>query len=187
LSANSVQFSTWDLSAHPELPASYLAAHKTVVWFTGNSYPAPITPYEKELKALLDGGGRLFMSGQDILDQAAGTTAFVHDYLHIDWDGTEVQNDKPTADVHSVSGNPVTDGIGAVPIDHSVLGATFEDQVTPIAPATPAFTDDTAEPDALSVADASYKVVFLAFPFEAYGSASQKADLMNRALTWFGS
>ena len=27
------------------------------------------------------------MSGQDILDQAAGTTAFVHDYLHIDWDG----------------------------------------------------------------------------------------------------
>ena len=34
------------------------------------------------------------MSGQDILDQAAGTTAFVHDYLHIAWDGTEVQNDK---------------------------------------------------------------------------------------------
>ena len=34
------------------------------------------------------------MSGQDILDQAAGTTDFVHDYLHIDWDGTEIQNDK---------------------------------------------------------------------------------------------
>lgn len=187
LAANGVAYSDWDLGANPELPQSYLTAHKTVIWFTGNSYPAPITPYEKELKALLDGGGRLFMSGQDILDQAAGTTAFVHDYLHIDWDGTEVQNDKPTADVHSVSGNPVTDGIGAVPIDHSVLGATFEDQITPIAPATPAFTDDAAETDALSVADASYKVVFLAFPFEAYGNASQKADLMDRALTWFGS
>ena len=36
------------------------------------------------------------MSGQDILDQAAGTTAFVHDYLHITWDGTETQNDKST-------------------------------------------------------------------------------------------
>ena len=72
------------------------------------------------------------MTGQDILDQAAGTTAFVHDYLHIDWDGTETQNDKATAAVHGVAGNPVTDGIGTVPLDHSVLGAPFEDQITPI-------------------------------------------------------
>ena len=52
------------------------------------------------------------MSGQDILDQAAGTTPFVQNYLHIDWDGTETQNDKATDAVHSVTGNPVTDGIG---------------------------------------------------------------------------
>ena len=85
------------------------------------------------------------MSGQDVLDQAAGTTAFVHDYLHIDWDGTEVQNDKATDAVHSVDGNPVTDGIGAVPLDHSVLNAAYEDQITPIAPADAAFTDDSAD------------------------------------------
>lgn len=180
-------FSRWDLSEDPDLPASYLTAHTTVVWFTGNAYPAPITPYEAELRAFLDGGGRLFMSGQDILDQAAGTTAFVRDYLHIDWDGTETQNDKATASVTGVAGNPVTDGIGAVPLDHSVLGATFEDQVTPIAPATTAFTDDTAEPDALTVAAGPYKVVFLAFPFEAYGTAAQKADLMGRVLTYFAA
>lgn len=187
LSANSTPFSTWDLGTDPALPQSYLTAHTTVVWFTGNSYPGPITPYENELKAFLDGGGRLLMSGQDILDQAAGTTSFVHDYLHIDWDGTEVQNDKATNAVHSVSGNPVTDGIGSVPIDHTVLQAAFEDQITPIAPATAAFTDDASDSDALSVADGGYKVVFLAFPFEAYGTASQRADLMARSLSWFGT
>jgi hypothetical protein len=187
LTANGVQFSTWDLGQDTNLPQSYLTAHKTVVWFTGNSYPAPITPYEKELKALLDGGGRLLMSGQDILDQAAGTTTFVHDYLHIDWDGSETQNDKATANVTGVSGNPVTNGIGPIALDHSVLAATFEDQVTPIAPATPAFTDDSSNPDALSVADGPYKVVFLAFPLEAYGSSGDKADLMGRALTWFNA
>ncbi len=187
LTATGTAFSRWDLSADPELPRSYLTAHSTVVWFTGNAYPAPITPYEADLKAFLDGGGRLFMSGQDILDQAAGTTSFVRDYLHIDWNGTEQQNDKATATVQGVAGNPVSDGIGTVPLDHSVLGATFEDQVTPIAPATAAFTDDTTEPDALSVADGSYKVVFLAFPFEAYGTAAEKADLMQRVLTYFGS
>jgi hypothetical protein len=130
------------------------------------------------------------MSGQDILDQAGGTTAFVHDYLHIDWDGSEVQNDKATGSVVSVAGNPVTNGIGSVPLDHSVLGANFEDQVTPIAPATPAFTDTLTtpgQPDALTVAEGSYKVMFLAFPLEAYGSAAQKASLMSKTLAWFGS
>jgi len=177
----------WDLNADPELSASYLALHKNVVWFTGNSYPAPITPYESDLKALLDGGGRLLMSGQDILDQAAGTTAFVSDYLHIDWNGTEVQNDKATVAVHGVGGNPVSDGIGAVPLDHSVLGANFEDQITPIAPATAAFTDDSGAPDALSVTAGPYKVVFLAFPLEAYGTAANKADLVSRVFSYFGS
>ena len=184
LTADGVKFGYWDLTKDPALPQSYLTAHHNVVWFTGNSYPGPITPYESELKALLDGGGRLFMSGQDILDQAAGTTSFVKNYLHVDWSGTEAQNDKATADVHSVAGNPVTDGIGSVPLDHSVLQANFEDEVTPIAPATVAFTDDSSAGDALTVADGGYRVMFLAFPFEAYGSASQKADLMQRALSW---
>jgi len=186
LTANGTPFSRWDLAADPVLPRTYLTAHKTVVWFTGNVYPAPITPYEADLKAFLDGGGKLFMSGQDVLDQAAGTTAFVHDYLHIAWDGTETQNDKATAAVHGVAGNPVSDGIGAVTLDHSVLNATFEDEVTPIAPATAAFTDDSAAADALTVADGPYKVVFLAFPFEAYGTATDKSDLIARTLTFFG-
>ncbi|MFD1049207.1 hypothetical protein ACFQ1S_28565, partial [Kibdelosporangium lantanae] len=185
LTANGVGFSYWDLSADQVLPRTYVTAHRNVVWFTGNTYPAPITPYEGLLKTFLDGGGRLLLSGQDVLDQAAGTTAFVHDYLHIDWDGTDRQNDKATTAVHGVSGNPVSDGIGAIPIDHTVLGATFEDQVTPIAPATTAFTDDTTAPDALTVTAGPYKVVFLAFPLEAYGTAAQKADLMKRVLTYF--
>ncbi len=184
LTANGVPYSYWDLSADPALPVSMLTAHKNVVWFTGNSYPGPIMPYESELAAFLDGGGRLFMSGQDILDQSAGTTPFVHNYLHINWDGSEAQNDKPTADVHGVAGNAVTGGIGAIALDHSALGSSYEDEITPITPATPAFTDDTSVPDALTVAAGAYRVVFLAFPFEAYGTATDKADLMNRVLAY---
>jgi uncharacterized repeat protein (TIGR01451 family) len=181
-------FGSWDLGANPVLPASYLNAHSNVVWFTGASYPAPIAPYERELSGFLDGGGRLFMSGQDILDQSGGTTDFVHNYLHIDWDGSEIQNDKPTSNVAGVTGNPVTDGVGTVPLDLSVLdGAQFSDQVTPIAPATAAFTDDSSATDGLTVADGPYKVIFMAFPFEEFGTAAAKSDLLERALAWFGS
>ncbi len=185
LTAAGQPFDTWDLDADTALPQTYLNAHSNVVWFTGNSYPAPITPYESRLQSFLSGGGRLLMSGQDILDQAAGTTPFVHDWLHITWDGSEAQNDKPTDAVHGVSGNPVSNGIAAVPLDHDVLSATYEDQITPNAGALTAFTDDSGEPDALTFAGA-YKVAFLAFPLEAYGTAANKADLVGRVFSFFG-
>lgn len=187
LTSAGASYSTWDLASDPELPQSYLSAHKSVVWFTGNSYPDPVGPYETELASYLDGGGRLLMSGQDILDQAAGTTPFVRNYLHINWNGSETQNDKATSSVTGVGGNPLTTGLGTVPLNHSVLGANFEDQITPISPAAAAFTDDNGATDALSVADGSYKVAFLAFPLEAFGSAADQAKLMGNTLTYFGS
>jgi hypothetical protein len=187
LTTNGIDYSYWDLGADPTLPLSVLTSHTNVIWFTGNTSSGPLAPYESELASFLDNGGKLFMSGQDILDSSAGTTAFVHDYLHINWDSANTTNNKITSDVHGAAGNPVTDGVGAVPLDHSVLNATFEDEITPTTPATAAFTDDTAATDGLSVAAGVYKAVFLAFPFEAYGSAAQKSDLMSRALTWLDS
>ena len=163
-----------------------MKAHKAIVWFTGNAYPAPITPYESKLKDFLDNGGHFFLSGQDVLDQAAGTTAFVYDYLHVNWDGSETQNDISTSQVHGVGGNPITGSIGAIALDHSVLGAAFEDQITLVSPATAAFTDDKGQDDALNVTTSGYKVVFLAFPFEAYGSVNDKATLMAKILNYFG-
>jgi uncharacterized repeat protein (TIGR01451 family) len=184
----STPYSVWDLATDADLPLSYLKAHKNVVWWTGRSYPAPITPYESRLASFLDGGGRLLMSGQDLLDQAAGTTAFVRNYLHVDWDGSEVQNDKATATVTAVASSPVTAGLGTVTLDHSVLkGDAFEDRITPIPPATAAFTDSSGAPDALTVASGAYKVFFAAFPVEAFGTDAQKATLVSNTLSWFAT
>ena len=86
-----------------------------------------------------------------------------------------------------MSGSPVSDGVGAVPLDLSVLGGVqFSDELTLVAPAAPAFTDDGAKPDGLSVDTGTYKVVFLAFPFEEYGTAAQKSELVTRVLGFFG-
>lgn len=57
LTGAGVSFSTWDLDADSNLPVNYLLAFKNVVWFTGDTYPAPITPYEARLQAFLDGEG----------------------------------------------------------------------------------------------------------------------------------
>jgi hypothetical protein len=187
LDAYGQPYNLWDLNVDQVLPLNYMKAHQNIVWFTGTSYPGPLLPYESNLAAFLDNGGRLFMSGWDILDQAAGTTSFVQNYLHISWDGTETQNDKATANVYGQTGNPVTNGIGTVPLDLSVFGgAQFSDQLTLISPAQTAFIDDASATDGLSLDTGTYKVVFLAFPFEEYGTAAQKADLMSRVFNFFG-
>jgi hypothetical protein len=87
--------------------------------------------------------------------------------------------------VNGVVTTPVTTGIGTVPLDHSVLGNSFEDRITPNGTAQAAFTDDASQTDALSYLG-TYKVVFLAFPMEAYGTATQKADLVTRVKNFFG-
>lgn len=177
-------YDIWDLAADPNLPQEYLNAHPNVVWYTGAAWPEPLTPYgDSKLAPYLDQGGKLFLSGQDLLDQNGGTTDFVYDYLHVDWDGSDDQNDIPTTEVHSAAGNPVTDGIGSVPL--GFLACPCTNQITPISPAIVAFRDDEGEPDALTVATDGYQVVFLAFPFEIYGNATQRADLMARVLDWF--
>jgi uncharacterized repeat protein (TIGR01451 family) len=189
LTTAGVTFSIWDLSTDSNLPLNYLMSFTNVVWFTGNSFPGPIAPYEAKLTSFLNGGGRLFISGQDLLDGAAGKSTFVSTYLHVTWDGSETQNDKRTVNVNGVATSPVTGGtttIGAVPLDHSVLGNSFEDRITPNGGALVAFTDDSVAADALSYSG-TYKVVFLAFPLEAYGTAAQKADLVTRVMNFFAA
>ncbi|HEX7976417.1 MAG TPA: hypothetical protein VF498_18545, partial [Anaerolineales bacterium] len=187
LTAGRYHYDVWDLKVNPVLPDQYLKAHKAVVWFTGTSYPGPLLPYESQLASYLNGGGRLFVSGMDLLDQAAGTTEFVKKYLHVDWDGSEKQNDKGTVSVTGVPTNTVTASLGTIPLDYASLGYDdFSDQITPIDPALAAFTDDKGAPDALTVSADTYKVMFLAFPYEVMGNAAQRADLMQRAMTYFG-
>lgn len=88
LTAAGYSFNYWDLAANPNIPSGYLNAHHAVVWFTGVAYQARWCPIVRNWLTFLDNGGNLFLSGMDILDQAASTIDFVHDYLHIDWDGS---------------------------------------------------------------------------------------------------
>jgi uncharacterized repeat protein (TIGR01451 family) len=185
LTTAGVPFLTWDLNADPNLTAAFMESFKNIVWFTGNTFPAPISPYETSLTAYLNNGGHLFISGQDLLDQAAGTTPFVANYLHVTWDGSETQNDKLTKNVNGVTGT-LTAGVGKVPLDSTVLGNNFMDEITPNGTATGIFTDDASLTDGLSFSG-TYKVVFLPFAFEEYGTAAQKADLVRLVMTFFGS
>jgi hypothetical protein len=187
LTGAGVGHDTWNLNTNPALPLKYMEAFKNIIWFTGVSYPGPLLAYERNLSSYLDNGGHLMVSGQDILDQAAGTTDFVKNYLHVNWDGSETQNDIATTAFHGVAvSGSLTNGITSVPRT-PVLGTPFMDQITPNdTAAQPIFTDDAGKTDALSFTGNGYKVVFLAFGFEEYGSAADKVTFIQRLMTYFG-
>jgi hypothetical protein len=187
LDSAGISHQVWDLNVDENLPLNYMKAFKRVVWFTGNSWPQPLAPYEAKLISYLDAGNNLFMAGQDILDQNGGTTTFAHDYLHVNWDGSETQNDKDADALNGIAGT-LTNGIGPVALPGTFLGAEFENRITPIAPAVAIFTDEAPAPDnkrGLSFSG-SYKVVFLSFAFEQYGSAADRTEFVNRVNTFFG-
>jgi uncharacterized repeat protein (TIGR01451 family) len=177
------------LSQVPQLPQSYLKAHQVIVWYAGATYPGNLGPYESNLAAFLDNGGRLFMSGWDLLDQSGGTTPFVYDYLHINWDGSETQNDKGTGSTTAVISNLVTSGLGVLAYTNFITirlsTLDYSDQLTPVAPAEPAFVDSgTGQTDGLTVDTGLYKVMFLAYPYEAINDTTRQTALMARVLDW---
>jgi uncharacterized repeat protein (TIGR01451 family) len=189
LTAAGVSYDVVDL-ATTSLPDGYLNGYKEVYWFTGTSYPTPLSPYEKALTTYLDGGGKLFMDGMDLLDQSGGTSPFAKVYLHVDWDGSEVQNDKATTQVHGVDASAIGAG-DTYDLTHFDSYGAFEDEITPNGPAVPEFQDDNNAPDGLSVTDtsnnsgATYKVVFFAFPLEEVGTATDRSDIVTRIESFF--
>jgi len=102
------------------------------------------------------------------------------------WAGQRALLIRPPRPVCGRHGTAQPPTIGAVTLNHAVLGgAAFEDRITPNGGALVAFTDDSAAADALSYSG-TYKVVFLAFPFEAYGAAADQSDLLKRVISFFG-
>jgi uncharacterized repeat protein (TIGR01451 family) len=196
LDADGVHYDVIDL-ATDALPDGYLTGYNEVYWFAGTSWPSPLAPYETGLKTYLDGGGKLFMSGLDILDQSAGNTPFASTYLHIDWNNA-TDNDLPTAAAHAVAGTPIG---GATAADFPITVATDSsdpycaclDELTPTAPAEAQFTADDTRPNGLAVTDTSpntgtsYRVVFLAFPLERTGTATDQADIVSRVESYFNT
>ena len=197
LTASGNAFDYWNLSAASQgtgLAQNYMNAHGCIVWFTGASYPAPIANYETRLATYLQQGGKgLVMSGMDLLDQAAGTSQFVKDYLFTNWDGTERQNDIASTSYTAVPTNSVFGGMTGVYTNNMDLifgpGNHYEDQVDPIGPGQPAWRDSNGAVNGLTgisttVMGKNFKVAFVAFPVETFGSAADKAEWMRNAVAF---
>jgi hypothetical protein len=196
LNANSLTFDSWNVAAAGATPsASSLAGYRAVIWNTGYDYSstgAGLSSAEQSaISTYLNGGGRIFISGQDILYNGV-TAAFQQTYLKI----ASFTQDVSTA-AHTetgVAGNPITNAMSlavAAPADFPSL---YVDAVTPVTGASgllqhgvvgagSPFSGVSYRGD---YAAGGFGVVFSTVPFESISSTAaapnNQAEFLKRTM-----
>ncbi len=215
LDSSHIPYEVWTHASLGTPSVSELELYKAVIWTTADDYgssgsPATLTGTDQaSLMSYLDGGGKLFLSSQDVLYDN-GLNTFVTDYLHV----SEFLGEKGIKSVAGVTGDTITHGMA---FGLSYPFYNFSDYIMPGAGATGIFSrTGMASPTlrdggfAKSGGDffsgsglidycalrypasgsATYQVVFFSFPFEAIPQAGADPNnaqvVLERILNWFG-
>ena len=198
LQANSVLFDSWDVAALGVAPtATDLSRYKMVIWNTGYDFSSATAGLQAgeqaAISTYLDGGGRIYISGQDIL-WVGVTAAFQTNYLKVAAFG----NDFVTAD-HTetgVAGHPIGKNLSlptALPADFPFY---YVDQVQPTADAE-GFLLHNAAGASYPYSSVSYRgnyaaggfgMVFTTLPFETISETdaapNNQATVMRRIIEY---
>ena len=157
-----------------------LSHYQGVVWLTGYVSNATLTASDQaNLAAYLDGGGKLFLSGQDVgLD--IGSSSFYADYLHADYHSDDVN-------VYTLSGLDVFSGMDVTISGGS--GANNQLRPSDVEPVNGgvAVYDYPAPHLYGGVAySGTYRTVYFSFGYEAINKQADRDDVMSATLAYLG-
>jgi subtilisin family serine protease len=191
-------YATWDVTDVGSAPDVLdLADHSTVIWNTGANYDAPTAGLtageEASIREFLDGGGNLFLVGQDVIYNGV-SSSFLSDYLHV----LAFVEDVPLSQVAGVSGDPIGDGINLRLDPPQPFELDFADKLAPDAEGAASLTAGEANSGPSDVAvrypkegPSDFKTVFFAFPFESISTTeadpNNQVAIMERVMTWLGN
>lgn len=181
LDAAGQEYDVWSVAEEGGPGIGDLAGYGRVVWLTGDDYQTTLSASDQAaLATYLDGGGRLFVSGQDI-GYDIGSSDFYADYLHADFYSDDTNN-------HELTGLDYLAGV-----DVTIQGGdgannqNYPSDITPIGGA--AAVMDYPDQDlygGVAYQDDSYGVVYFSFGFEAINNQPDRTEVMSRTLQWLG-
>jgi hypothetical protein len=175
----------WDILLEPVTSAD-LGLFDYCVWLTGERVPALSSGEMGTLEGFLDGGGKLFISGQDI-GRDIGGTDFYGNYLQ----ASLLTDSTGILALEGIDIDPISEGLNV-----QISGGDGADnQVRPsaVAPAgenaTTTFYYESTQQGA-GVISVQYlqgdtsRVVYFAFGFEGISSESDRSTVIQRILEW---
>ncbi|RLE21429.1 MAG: hypothetical protein DRJ50_09230 [Actinobacteria bacterium] len=185
LNGTGYTYGIWDrLTVGPTTSA--LNNFPAIVWSAGLHYPTLDAGDRAAIGAYLDGGGRLFITGQDIgweLEDQGGTAyQWYRNYLHANF----IADDTNNYTLDGVPGDPVSDGIDLViQGGDGANNSEYPDDIDPAdATASVIWSYDANRNGAIRAYTGTYKVVYLAFGFEAIDNALDRQDVMQSSIDW---
>ncbi|MFM8359408.1 MAG: fibronectin type III domain-containing protein, partial [Verrucomicrobiota bacterium] len=198
LQASQLAFDTWEVATMGGPPgAAQLQAYPLVIWNTGYDYTsvgAGLSATEQSaLSAYLEGGGRLFLSGQDILYNGVGSS-FIANYLQLSAYSNDVISGSHT--LAGVAGHPLTDGLSLAIARPSDYPAFYIDALQPLPAASGIFlpgVSGLAYPFSATSSwgngtGGTFGVVFFAFPFESISTTApapnNQATVLRRVVDY---
>ncbi len=187
-------------NAFTTIGADELAPFSAVVWFTGEATPVLTEEDRQAISAYLAGGGRLFISGQDIAyalcDPASGesdsSTGAWFTYTFCASYGGEYNS---TLILNGIAGNSISNSSTlSVSGGDGANNQTAPDIIENIYGQYPHFAYpafhysdfyDWPHVGAITLSTGVYRIVYFAFGFEAIDNAADRALLMERIMDYF--
>ncbi|MFQ5905247.1 MAG: S8 family serine peptidase [bacterium] len=183
----SLAWDEWDVFSQGNV-GSALSNYCLVVWLTGDQTDNTLTFQEQaDLQAYMDGGGLLFITGQNI-GQDINADPFYSNYLHASF----VQATTNDHILDGVSGDEIGDGYRLLTTGSPGAGnQTSQDVIAPLAGADSIIMYGPGDCAAIKYDSGTYKVVYFGFGFEGIASRpAQGFDLnwhvMRSVIKWLG-
>jgi M6 family metalloprotease-like protein len=155
-----------------------------VVWYTGIEGFNTLNSTEQALvQTYLDGGGSLFISGQDLgwglVEQgSAADELFYETYLHADY-VADTSNDNT---LNGLGGDPIGDGLSLnLTGGTGANNSTWPSWISPRSGASSVFEYSVGRPGAIRY-ETGHNLVYFAFNFEAINTSSTRTTTMQRVL-----
>ncbi len=191
LNALNMVFNHVDMATRPTMPETdEISGYPVVIWMTGNEED-PITSHEQELlEAAIDAGVNVFIFGEGIDEQLAGTD-FYANYLHAESTGS---NGAIALDPIEGAGGPVVDeGRLVLTGPGGASNSTNPDVINPVNGGQAAYSYYTSVDDIGGIyyeSEDHVKLVYFAFAFEATSGAQESTSremFLESLFAWFGT
>ncbi|TKJ41150.1 hypothetical protein CEE37_05640 [candidate division LCP-89 bacterium B3_LCP] len=183
LTALGYSYEMWDVNSQGEIPLATMQGYPVVIWHTSNQSNPLSSTEQTTIESYLNGGGNLFLTGEDIDEQLTGTT-FYSDVLHSSSLGSA-----GFFTLDGVPGDPISDGTDLILVGAGGAGnSNSPSEIAPVGDAETVYTyTTTSNAGGIRWNDAYSKLVYFAFNFEAVsGINSTPRDIvLENMFTWF--
>jgi len=168
-----------------------LKSYKSVIWLCEWAFPSLDSMDRAALRTYLNGGGNLYLSGQDIGWDLADTTGeqygpdaldFYQNYLHASYGGDH----SGVSSIVGTASDPIGDGLAFSILQPYISTSQYYDYFSPIGGASTVFDYSGFSSGKAGIKySGAYKVFYTGFGFEAITSVSARDSVMDRTIKWF--